>query len=340
MDWADSQILETVRLGGAVASLAAERTKLTRVTISRRLARLAAQGYVRKSGSGTRPRYSLGQRRWWQGLWPRAQLRGDMESAIWAAHVAPLLESAAPNVRNIAHTGFTEILNNAIDHSQARTVCACVHVDQAALQMAIMDDGVGAFARIARHLHLADRRLAVLELSKGKLTTAASGHSGIGIFVSSRFFDRFTLRSDGLVFTHSGDFQFDWLDDAGYRRGTVVLMEIALDSPRTAMSVYERYFDPSQTGGGAFRLTEVPVRLAALGQELVSRSQGKWVTARIDQFERVILDFSGIATVGQGFVDEVFRVFANAHPQVRLIPENMAPEVARTVDMFAPLMKK
>jgi hypothetical protein len=95
----------------------------------------------------------------------------------------------------------------------------------------------------------------------------------------------------------------------------------------------ERHFDPGQTGSGALRL---PVYLAALDEALVSRSQGKWVVSRIEQFERVLLDFRGVSTVGQRFVDEVFRVFANAHPEVRLIPENMPPEVTRAVTMFAP----
>ncbi len=43
----------------------------------------------------------------------------------------------------------------------------------------------------------------------------------------------------------------------------------------------------------------------------------------IEQVEEVILDFRGVTGVGQGFVDEIFRVWASAHPQVRLVPENM-----------------
>jgi anti-sigma regulatory factor (Ser/Thr protein kinase)/DNA-binding transcriptional ArsR family regulator len=337
MDWIDSEILESVRSGGPVASRAAEATGLARVTISRRLAKLVESGYVIREGSGTRPHYRISDTlRWWQGCWPRDQMIREGEGAIWAHHVGPLLDRVKLNVRSLAYTGFTEMLNNATDHSDAQSVSTSVRLTPQTLQIAVMDDGVGIFNRIARFLDLPDRRLAVLELSKGKLTTATTGHSGIGVFVCSRMFDRFTIRSDGLVFTHDHDFTFDWLDDELYRKGTIVLMEIGLDSERTPSQVYDRYFDPEEVGDVAFRATEVPVRLAALGDDLISRSQGKWVVSRIEQFSRVLLDFTDVKAVGQGFVDEVFRVFANAHPEVKLVAAHMEPEVERVVKMFSP----
>jgi len=33
----------------------------------------------------------------------------------------------------------------------------------------------------------------------------------------------------------------------------------------------------------------------------------------LDKFEKIILDFDGVKTVGQGFVDEIFRVFKREH---------------------------
>lgn len=336
MDWADSEIIEAVRAGGPVAQRAVERTGLTRVTISRRLARLVERGFVVRKGAGTRPTYSAGDKLWWQKRWERQALATDGEGEIWLAHLAPIVTALPPNVRNIVHIGFTEMLNNAIDHAQATHISCSLLADAEVVQIAVVDDGVGIFRRIADHLKLPDRRLAILELAKGKFTTAAEGHSGMGVFVCSRMFDRFTIHSDGLVFTHDHDFTFDWLDAGHQDAGTTVLMEIARHSPRTSTSVYDRYFDPDQSGPDAFLITEVPLRLAALGSDLVSRSQGKWVTARIDQFRRAILDFEGVTGVGQGFVDEVFRVFALAHPQVDLVAMNMSDEVARVVKMFAP----
>jgi anti-anti-sigma regulatory factor len=55
---------------------------------------------------------------------------------------------------------------------------------------------------------------------------------------------------------------------------------------------------------------------------------------RATQFKTVILDFEGVVHVGQAFVDEVFRVFAIAHPHIRLKTMGMSPEVAKLVSLF------
>jgi hypothetical protein len=42
----------------------------------------------------------------------------------------------------------------------------------------------------------------------------------------------------------------------------------------------------------------------------------------------VTLDFSGVEVVGQSFCDELFRVFARAHPAIALEPVGMNEPVA------------
>ena len=262
--------------------------------------------------------------------------------AVWERHLAPLLGDAAPNVRNLANIAFMEILNNALDHSQAQRVAMGLHVYGGRLQMVVADDGVGLFATIAQSARLFDARLAVLELAKGKFTTAPEGHSGMGIFVSSRMMDGFAIESGGLRFdphdvAHPLP-RFEWVDVNAclkpHSAQTVVRMDIALDSPRNANEVYLKYFEPSEVGGDAFRTTEIPVRLAQLSSELVSRSQAKWVMERATQFKTVVLDFEGVTTVGQAFVDEVFRVFATAHPHIWLRTMGLTPEVAQLLRLF------
>jgi len=310
------------------------------VAVSRRIKRLADAGYLTRHGSGTRQTYSPGHNGFWRQAMPLADAARAGEFGIWDLHVMPLMAPVPPNVVNIANTCFTEMVNNALDHSQARTLRMGAHVHAGRLQMAVMDDGVGAFHKVAQALDLFDERLALLEIAKGKYTTAASGHSGVGIFVTSRMLDGFCLHSRGLSFvprTPPGvDLSFRWIGPQAYAQGTVVLMDIALDSPRTSQSVYERYFTADEVGDEAFHTTEIPVKLAQLSSQLVSRSQGKWVVFRATQFRTVVLDFEGVDTVGQGFVDEVFRVFATAHPEVALVPVNLRPEVERLVRMFAP----
>jgi anti-sigma regulatory factor (Ser/Thr protein kinase) len=265
---------------------------------------------------------------------------------VWEQHLSALLADLQPNVKNLAYTAFTEMLNNALDHSNGQQVVMGMHVQSGQLHMLVADDGEGIFRKIAKAADLFDPRLAILELSKGKYTTAPLGHSGMGIFVSSRMMDGFAIESFGLRFdpneANTPLPRFDWIDASARLKPaqaqTVVRMAIALDSTRTGNDVYFKYFESSNVGdaepGEAFHTTEIPVRLAQLSSELVSRSQAKWVMNRATQFKTVILDFEGVVHVGQAFVDEVFRVFATAHPHIRLKTMAMSPEVTKLVSLF------
>lgn len=73
--------------------------------------------------------------------------------------------------------------------------------------------------------------------------------------------------------------------------------------------------------------TRVTLRLSEIGTEFVARSEGKRLMRNLDRFQEIFLDFSGVEFVGQGFVDEVFRVWAASNPEVSLIPESMSPPV-------------
>lgn len=345
LDEKDATILATARETTTLASTAAERTGLSRVAVSRRIKKLADTGYLERHGSGTRQTYSTGANRFWllqTELATVAQSGGEF--GAWEKHVAPLLEGLRDNVQNLANIAFTEMVNNVLDHSQARHIQMAVHVFGGHVQMLVADDGVGIFRRIAVALELFDDRLALLELAKGKFTTAPEAHSGMGVFVSSRMLDGFAIDSKGLTFDLRMGPQklaaLDWVDAYALPRasgqGTVVRMDLALNTTRTAQDVYRSYFSPDAEGGDAFHTTEVPVRLAQLSSQLTSRSQGKWVVERATQFKTVVLNFAGVTLVGQGFIDEVFRVFAAAHPEVRLKPVNLLPEVAQALRTFAP----
>jgi hypothetical protein len=63
----------------------------------------------------------------------------------------------------------------------------------------------------------------------------------------------------------------------------------------------------------------IPVRLAQYGNDkLMSRSQAKRLLDRVDRFKTVLFDFSEVDTIGQAFADEIFRVFRNSHPTMKL----------------------
>jgi len=53
--------------------------------------------------------------------------------------------------------------------------------------------------------------------------------------------------------------------------------------------------------------------------------------SRLEQFREVTLDFAGVKTLGQGFADEVFRVFPAAHPDVILKRLNVPPAIEAVI---------
>jgi anti-sigma regulatory factor (Ser/Thr protein kinase) len=259
------------------------------------------------------------------------------EDVVWSGALAPLLSDLPANLRTICEYGLTEILNNAIDHSEGTEVYIYVYYSRTKLRLTVSDNGIGIFRKIQRELHLADPRLALLELAKGKLTTDPARHTGEGIFFTSRAFDRFTILSYDIAFLH-GETDNDWLigdsdgSDIGEdtHKGTYVAMEIKPDSPRDLVEVFNTYASPESDYG--FTRTIVPVALAKVGNEnLLSRSQAKRLLARFDRFKEVILDFKDVDFIGQAFADEIFRVHQNRFPDVHIVPINASEVVMNMI---------
>lgn len=302
---------------------------LSRARVGMQVRELVTGDYLRKVGS-TRPTYTLGPNRRAVRVYPRD---GMAEDRVWFQDLSPLLQDLPRNVLDIAHHGVTEMMNNAVDHSDGERLTMFMDCDAERLLLVVQDDGVGIFRKITHALALPDERLALLELSKGKLTTDPARHSGEGIFFTSRIFDRFQIHSGGLLFDHDDGEGADLLDEceaADSAVGTTVLMEIARDSTRRIKHVFDEY--SSGPDDYDFAKTVVPVRLARAGDEgLVSRSQAKRLLQRVERFRCVMLDFADVASIGQAFADEIFRVFANAHPEVELVAFNAAAEVQQMI---------
>lgn len=309
-----------------LVSMVAAQLGLSRQRVHQQVQALVAGGYMVKSGT-TRPDYVLGANRRFARAYPRA---GLAEDRVWYGDVHPLLEHLPRNVLEIAHHGLTEMVNNAVDHSDARNVFVSMECRDRNLGFEVADDGVGIFRKITRALALPDERLALLELSKGKLTTDPQRHSGEGIFFTSRMFDAYRIESGSLVFDHDAKYDLDLLDDTHEIEGTRVVMRVSMDSSRTVESIFDQY--SSGPDDYAFARTVVPVRLAKVGDEhLVSRSQAKRLLQRVENFRHVVLDFAEVAGIGQAFADEIFRVFANAHPEVELLHVHAVPAVQQMI---------
>jgi anti-sigma regulatory factor (Ser/Thr protein kinase) len=255
------------------------------------------------------------------------------EDRVWRQDVAPLLKTLSQNILHICHYGFTEMFNNAIDHSEGDTITVVVALTAARLQIQIEDNGVGIFNKIKDNFGLEDQRHAILELVKGKLTTSPDYHTGEGIFFTSRMFDKFALISYKLTFTRKIELGSEgWLIENLDQefRGTRILMEVSLDSPRTTQEVFSRYTLSAEDT--SFAKTHVPVSLSQYGEEnLVSRSQAKRLLARFDKFKEVFLDFKNVKTIGRAFADEIFRVFKNQNPHIKIVWINANPEIETVI---------
>jgi hypothetical protein len=258
--------------------------------------------------------------------YPGEDLREDV---VWREVFAPAVADLPENARDIWRYGITEMVNNAIDHSGSALVHVGVRRNALYTDGWVADDGEGIFLKIQRVFGLYDPREAILELAKGKLTTDPSNHSGEGIFFASKVFDAFDIRSGRLHFMHGRGALDVLMERSAGAPGTLVLMRLANDSARTVTSVFDEYAAPEEY---TFAKTLVPVRLAQYeGEKLVSRSQAKRLYQRFERFRHVVLDFDSIAEIGQAFADELFRVFATAHPGVTLAPINMSTAVAQMV---------
>lgn len=297
--------------------------------------RLEKEERLISTGRGKGKSYSLGAVRSYRVTLPLTD--NLSEDTVWRNYFSFILEGVTENIENICHYGFTEMVNNAIDHSVGKTVYMSIMRDKDKIQMFVIDDGEGIFKRITRLCGLEDERHAIMELSKGKLTTDPERHTGEGIYFTSRVFDEFEIESKGLTYTHYDSDAFDFLFDSDIKMeemGTMVVMVIRLDSDRRLKSVFDEHTEEvEEEGTSQFNKTVIPVRLAQFGDEkLVSRSQAKRLLTRIDKFRYVVFDFEDVSMVGQSFADEIFRVYANNNKEMKLLSINMTDDVKRMVD--------
>jgi len=304
------------------------RTGLSRSTALKALKQLTALQWLEREGSLQRPVYRPGKLR---EVVRRYPLQGLNEDLPWTRDFAPYFALPAHVNRMVQHA-FTELLNNAIDHSEGSGVTVSLRQTPTQAQLLVSDDGRGLFDKIHEQFAIDDPVLAMLELAKGKLTSAPDRHTGRGLYFSARLADVFDVHANASAFQHRRWEGFGWRAGRPLpREGTSIYLAISLDTRRTLDSVLRA---ASLNGEGyGFERTSVPLRLiTGQGNGLESRGQAKRVGSRLAEFARAELDFDGISDIGHGFADELFRVFSRDHPGVELVPLNMAPRVAAMID--------
>ena len=59
----------------------------------------------------------------------------------------------------------------------------------------------------------------------------------------------------------------------------------------------------------------------------------------LEKFKHVVLDFRDLSMVDQGFVDEVFRVFQNKYPQIKIKHTKSNDDVQFMIERSLPTPK-
>jgi anti-sigma regulatory factor (Ser/Thr protein kinase) len=313
---------------GDLVRVTAEEFGISRQAIHQALKRLIQDKLIQASGQTRSRRYALG---------PLRELVAELEvtprldeARVWAESVRPGLAGVPENVLAICQYGFTEMLNNVVDHSGSRTAVITARRAPRGIELKVQDEGIGIFRKIQVECGLASEHEAILELTKGKLTTDPARHTGEGIFFTSRMFDGFIIRS-GAVALACLEGRGDWVfEEQEPTTGTSVDMTIDPRAARTTQEVFERFASAKDDFG--FDRTRLVVKLVEPGgNALVSRSQAKRIVARLERFREVTLDFAGVESMTPAFADEIFRVFASAHPQVRLLPVHDNEQVRQMI---------
>ena len=305
---------------------------MQRLNISRRRAgtllhKLVQAQWLTSLGTPRKPIYRPGPLRQVVRRYPLAGLQEDLP---WRRDFHPFFELTA-ELRRMAQHAFTELLNNAVDHSGGSSVTVSMRQTPTQLQLLVSDDGCGVFERIAHSFDISDPTVAMLELSKGKLTSLPDRHSGHGLFFTSRLADVFDIHANASAFQCRSWERRSWhAGRPAARSGTSIYLAISMDSQRTLDSVLREH---SADGAGyGFERTVVPLQLVNTdGVGLVSRADAKRVASGLPKFRRAEIDFEGVAHIGHGFADELFRVFQRNNPTLELVPLAMQPCVAAMV---------
>jgi DNA-binding transcriptional ArsR family regulator len=312
-----------------VGALTAKHFGVSRTTVGNYIKRLVEDGLVQEEGRTNAKKYTLKP---FVFVHDTVEITPGMEDdEVWRKRILPAMDGIRPNVVDICHYGFTEMFNNVIDHSGSAKCMFWYQRDYFYVELGIRDFGVGIFRKIQNDFDLADPTQALLELSKGKLTSDPSKHTGEGIFFTSRMFDRFSLDSYELFYAKLRA-DAEWLIEIEQPQnpsdGTIVIMRIRSNTDRTSKEVFAQFMDDDLR----FARTHVPLTLAKYGNEqLVSRSQARRLLARVENFSEVLLDFRGVESIGQAFADEIFRVYQKQHPGVNIVAINAVDAVDRMI---------
>lgn len=240
----------------------------------------------------------------------------------------PRLKELPENIRSIFTFAFSEMFNNAIEHSGSKIISVEVTLRGGFLSFTVNDSGVGVFRNVMKKRNLKSEIEAIQDLLKGKTTTMPRTHSGEGIFFTSKVGDMFLLDSFGQILVIDNlKRDISARHASAIKRGTRVFFKIKTDSDRHLNDVFKKYTNINSDSDYGFDKTEIRVKLFTSGGVHISRSQARRILEGLEKFKAILLDYENVPLVGQAFADEIYRVFQNKHPDIVIEEENMSEGV-------------
>ena len=253
------------------------------------------------------------------------------EGRIFEKDIAPIFKGLEKNVFSIWRYAFTEMMNNAIEHSLSKNIVVAVFTNPLESTVIISDNGVGIFKNIQDYMKKEHNQEISLDecatlLFAGKFTTAKAMHSGEGIFFTSHLMDSFFIFSDDVLFSRNNfsDKKINGIEKTG---NTIVWMSLNNHTKKTTKEVFDRF---SNVDDG-FIKTQIPIAHIFPYGSPVSRSEGRRLGELILKFKEVDLDFTGVEEVGQAFCHELFVVWQGRNPQISLNVLNASTDVSNMI---------
>ncbi len=312
--------------GGITAAFLEKELGYSRQYIVRVLSRLMSQGEIHRQGKTRAAKYYPGYAsNKINDLELVKERQGLSEYTVFEEVLRRMQLNALlnKNCLTIFDYAFTEMLNNAIDHSQSKKVWIRVGIDHANITFIIKDLGIGAIESIKRGFKISDDFLALEHLFKGRQTTAKEAHSGQGIFFTSKVVDIYKIATSNMEFIIDNINADEFLRDIRQRKGTTVTCTIKINTRRKIKDVFDKY-----TGDDyEFNQNIVKINLSK-HKRLMSRSEAKRLLLGLDEYTVLDLNFENVDEVGQGFCDEIFRVYANKNPG-KVLSYHRASDVVR-----------
>ena len=314
-------LLKTISIGENPYKAMENNFKISRQTVSKYLNELVEKNYITKNSKGN---YTINFYISESKIYKNKNLEEDI---VYDELIKKYEIDKKNNVKHILVYAFTEMLNNAIEHSEGTEISIHYTENYFNIFVIIKDNGIGIFRKIVRDHNLKNENEAIFELKKGKLTSDAENHSGEGIFFTSKVVDYFLISSFNKTFPSGSDEYFYNIEQNKEKciKGTEVILILNKNTERTTKEIFDEY----TSDDFVFNKTKITVHLAKdyLGHDFVSRSLAKRILMNVEKFKIIVLDFENIDNIGQGFADEVFRVFKNKNPDITIVPVNMNEEI-------------